>query len=170
MSEITAENINNLICNEVSQHMEQVNRAEEIVKIRRARTEKQKENDVKLKDRLTEYHKKKKEAKEELVRMKHINDTLNELNKVEELSKEIDEEEEIAIIYEYPIIVPPPFPKKQIYYNEVSKEEYPSFAPQIIKKHKGRPKKVKPSSNDIKEFHIYPGPENPKDEICCSSN
>ena len=66
------------------------------------------------------------------------------------MRKEIDEEEEIAIIYEYPIIVPPPFPKKQIYYNEVSKEEYPSFAPQIIKKHKGRPKKVKQE---------YPGPE-----------
>ena len=114
MSEITAENINKLICNEVSQHMEQVNRAEEIVKIRRVRTEKQKENDVKLKDRLTEYHKKKKEAKEELVRMKHINDTLNELIKDEENVIELQEEE-----------------IKQLINVE------------ITKKNKGRPKKIK---------------------------
>jgi cell fate regulator YaaT (PSP1 superfamily) len=55
-----------------------VNKIEKVVKVKKERSEKQKENDIKLKERLSEYHKKKKQAKEELA-LKQIQDTLQQL-------------------------------------------------------------------------------------------
>ena len=99
MSEITAENINKLITNDVSQFMKQVMKKKE-------RSQKQKENDAKLKDRLKLYHEQKKQAKQQNeniisvyenttevlpekeetklnIALDHINDTLEELQKTE---------------------------------------------------------------------------------------
>ena len=52
MTEINAENINNLITNDVKQFMK-----------KKERSERQKENDAKLKDRLKLYHQQKKRSK-----------------------------------------------------------------------------------------------------------
>jgi NADH:ubiquinone oxidoreductase subunit E len=62
-------------------------------KPRKERTEKQKENDVKLKERLTEYHKRKKQAKE-VIALQHIQDTLDhvqEQKEIEEMVQIVDE-------------------------------------------------------------------------------
>jgi len=86
MTEITADNINNLITNDVKQFMK-------TIKPRKERTEKQKENDVKLKERLTEYHKRKKQAKE-VIALQHIQDTLDhvqEQKEIEEMVQIVDE-------------------------------------------------------------------------------
>ena len=86
MTEITADNINNLITNDVKQFMK-------TIKPRKERTEKQKENDVKLKERLTEYHKRKKQAKE-VIALQHIQDTLDhvqEQKEIEEMIQIVDE-------------------------------------------------------------------------------
>lgn len=87
MTEITAENINTLITDDVKQFMK-----------KKERSEKQKENDAKLKDRLKIYHQQKKEAKlkeaiEQETRFKHIQDTLQavENNKLALIDKEDDE-------------------------------------------------------------------------------
>ena len=87
MTEITAENINTLITDDVKQFMK-----------KKERSEKQKENDAKLKDRLKIYHQQKKEAKlkeaiEQETRFKHIQDTLQavEKNKLALIDKEDDE-------------------------------------------------------------------------------
>ena len=55
-----------------------VNKIEKVVKPKKERSEKQKENDIKLKERLSEYHKKKKQMKEEIA-LKQIQDTLQQL-------------------------------------------------------------------------------------------
>ena len=81
MTEITADNINNLITNDVKQFMK-------TVKPRKERTERQKENDVKLKERLTEYHKRKKQAKE-VIALQHIQDTLEQLQEQKEIEEMI---------------------------------------------------------------------------------
>jgi hypothetical protein len=98
MTEITAENINKLITNDVSQFMKQVMKKKE-------RSQKQKENDAKLKDRLKSYHEQKRQAKSQNVMsvydnttdvlaeiqeakeiqdiaLNHVNETLDELQKV----------------------------------------------------------------------------------------
>ena len=87
MTEITAQNINTLITDDVKQFMK-----------KKERSEKQKENDAKLKDRLKIYHQQKKEAKlkealEQETRFKHIQDTLQEIekNKLALIDKEDDE-------------------------------------------------------------------------------
>lgn len=54
------------------------NKIEKVVKVKKERSEKQKENDIKLKQRLSEYHKKKKEMKDEIA-LKQIQDTLQQL-------------------------------------------------------------------------------------------
>ena len=87
MTEITAQNINTLITDDVKQFMK-----------KKERSEKQKENDAKLKDRLKIYHQQKKEAKlkealDQETRFKHIQDTLQEIekNKLALIDKEDDE-------------------------------------------------------------------------------
>ena len=60
-------------------NFDQIIISNDVVKQKRIRSEKQKENDVKLKDRLTEYHLKKKEAKKELLKMKEITDAFKEI-------------------------------------------------------------------------------------------
>ena len=136
MTEITSENINNLICDDITQHFEKL-------KSRKVRSEKQKLNDLKLKDRLSEYHLKKKEAKEELVRMKEINEKLNELIKEEEINIKQDEAD----------------------IRQLVKEEYPNgycidknVAINITKARKGRPKKIK-QEYPAADVDVYPGPD-----------
>ena len=73
MTEINSENINNLITNDVKQFMK-----------KKERSERQKENDAKLKDRLKLYHQQKKEAKlkeleKQEIAFKHIQDTFREI-------------------------------------------------------------------------------------------
>ena len=73
MTEINAENINNLITNDVKQFMK-----------KKERSERQKENDAKLKDRLKLYHQQKKETKlkeleKQEIAFKHIQDTFREI-------------------------------------------------------------------------------------------
>lgn len=87
MTEINAENINTLITDDVKQFMK-----------KKERSEKQKENDAKLKDRLKIYHQQKKEAKlkealENETRFKHIQDTIEifEKKKLALIDKEDDE-------------------------------------------------------------------------------
>ena len=119
MTEITADNINNLITNDVKQFMK-------TVKPRKERTERQKENDVKLKERLTEYHKKKKQTKED-VALQHIQDTLDHIQE----QKEIDE-----MIHLDDIVV------------EVAE------VVEVVKARRGRPKKHNhpAASTEIKQF------------------
>ena len=129
--------------------IEIINEDVKITKQPRIRSEKQKENDIKLKDKLIQYHKKKREAKIESLKMKEIIDAFIEIESDTENLIKLEEQEIQKL-----------------------KEEMRNNEPvEIIKVKKGRPKKIKPSSNDEKEFHIFPGPEKPKeDEICCSSN
>ena len=117
MTEITADNINNLITNDVKQFMK-------TVKPRKERTERQKENDVKLKERLTEYHKKKKQTKED-VALQHIQDTLSQLQEQQEI-------EEMIQIVDEPVV-------------EVI---------EVVKARRGRPKKHNhpAASTEIKEI------------------
>jgi hypothetical protein len=73
MTEINSENINNLITNDVKQFMK-----------KKERSEKQKENDAKLKDRLKIYHQQKKELKlkeqeRQEIAFKHIQDSFREI-------------------------------------------------------------------------------------------
>jgi len=85
--EITAEDVNKLI----------VNTDDIPVRKPKVRSEKQKENDIKLKERLIEYHRKKKELKNNAVEiaLKHINDSFKEL---EEMKEEMKGAEPISII------------------------------------------------------------------------
>jgi hypothetical protein len=80
MTEINSENINNLITNDVKQFMKEV-------KTKKERSEKQKENDAKLKDRLKLYHQQKKELKlkeqeKQEIAFKHIQDTFREIQEM----------------------------------------------------------------------------------------
>ena len=120
MTEITADNINNLITNDVKQFMK-------TVKPRKERTEKQKENDVKLKERLTEYHKRKKQAKE-VIALQHIQDTLDQVQEQKEI------EEMIQIVDE---------PAAEVV-----------DVVEVVKARRGRPKKHNhpPASTEIKEI------------------
>ena len=56
--------------------IEIINEDVKITKQPRIRSEKQKENDIKLKEKLIQYHKKKREAKIESLKMKEIIDQL----------------------------------------------------------------------------------------------
>ena len=141
--------------------IEIINEDVKITKQPRIRSEKQKENDIKLKEKLIQYHKKKREAKAESLKMKEITYAFKEIESDTENILKLEEQaiqqlkEEIAL--------------KHI---DDSLTELQNI--EITKTKKGRPKKVKPSinnENEVKEFQIYPGPEKPKeDEICCSSN
>jgi hypothetical protein len=76
MTEINSENINNLITNDVKQFMK-----------KKERSEKQKENDAKLKDRLKLYHEQKKELKlkeqeRQEIAFKHIQDSFREIQEM----------------------------------------------------------------------------------------
>jgi len=77
MTEIHSGNINNLITDDVKQFMKEV-------KTKKERSERQKENDAKLKDRLKLYHQQKKEAKlkeleKQEIAFKHIQDSFREI-------------------------------------------------------------------------------------------
>ena len=74
--EITAEDVHKLI----------VNTDDIKVKKTKIRSERQKENDIKLKERLTEYHRKKRELKNNSVEIAliHIDDSLIELQEMKE--------------------------------------------------------------------------------------
>lgn len=127
MTEITADNINNLITNDVKQFMK-------TVKPRKERTERQKENDVKLKERLTEYHKKKKQTKED-VALQHIQDTLEQLQEqkeIEEMIQIVDEPAASSLVGMQPVV-------------EVI---------EVVKASRGRPKKHNhpPATTEIKEI------------------
>ncbi len=82
MTEITAENINKLITNDVSQFMKQVMKKKE-------RSQKQKENDAKLKDRLKSYHEQKRQAKTQNVMS--VYDNTNEPTTEIQEAKEVQE-------------------------------------------------------------------------------
>jgi hypothetical protein len=82
MTEITAENINKLITNDVSQFMKQVMKKKE-------RSQKQKENDAKLKDRLKSYHEQKRQAKSQNVMS--VYDNTNEPTTEIQEAKEVQE-------------------------------------------------------------------------------
>jgi hypothetical protein len=129
MTEITAENINKLITNDVTQFMKQV-------KAKKERSERQKENDAKLKDRLKVYHQQKKEAKEQqakeqqAIALKHISDTENEIAqmKIEQL---VTEEDHFEI---KEMFNPEENTTKQLF--------------EVIKAKKGRPKKIYPAAEN----------------------
>ena len=136
MTEITAQNINTLITDDVKQFMKEV-------KAKKERSERQKENDAKLKDRLKIYHQQKKEAKlkealEQETRFKHIQDTLQEIekNKLVLIDKEDDEIIEAV---------------KDIEAIEIVDENTKALdaVETMIKSKRGRPKKEK---------HQHPGP------------
>jgi len=121
MTEINAENINNLITNYVKQFMKEV-------KTKKERSERQKENDAKLKDRLKLYHQQKKEAKlkeleKQEIAFKHIQDSFRE---IQEMKSSVNDDEEIAEIHTYNLI---------------------DENVEIVKSKRGRPKK-----------HQHPGP------------
>jgi len=121
MTEINAENINNLITNDVKQFMKEV-------KTKKERSERQKENDAKLKDRLKLYHQQKKEAKlkeleKQEIAFKHIQDSFRE---IQEMKSSVNDDEEIAEIHTYNLI---------------------DENVEIVKSKRGRPKK-----------HQHPGP------------
>ena len=80
MSEITYDSLNNQITNDVKQFMKEV-------KTKKERSEKQKENDAKLKDRLKSYHQQKKEAKlkeqeKQEIAFKHIQDSFKQIQEM----------------------------------------------------------------------------------------
>jgi type VI protein secretion system component VasK len=117
MTEINSENINNLITNDVKQFMK-----------KKERSERQKENDAKLKDRLKLYHQQKKEAKlkeqeKQEIAFKHIQDTFRE---IQEMKSSVNDDEEIAEIHTYNLI---------------------DENVEVVKSKRGRPKK-----------HQHPGP------------
>ena len=131
MTEITAQNINTLITDDVKQFMK-----------KKERTEKQKENDAKLKDRLKIYHQQKKETKlkealEQETRFKHIQDTLEKVEK-NKLALIDDEAEIIEAV-------------KDIEAIEIVDENTKALdaIETMIKSKRGRPKKEK---------HQHPGP------------
>ena len=158
MSDITHEEIQNAIAPQVNQIMETITKQIKPAASSQAgkqpvkeRSEKQKQNDVKLKERLIEYHRKKREMKQQEIALKHINDSFNELNKeMEQEAKEIKE----LVKEEYPdgyciskAKVQEIFQKKQSIYNEYVKEEEPSVS--VVKARKGRPKKIFPEAESI---------------------
>jgi hypothetical protein len=91
MTEITAENINKLITNDVSQFMKQVMKKKE-------RSQKQKENDAKLKDRLKSYHEQKRQAKSQNV-MSVYDNTNEPIIEIQE-AKEVQEIQEVQTAQE----------------------------------------------------------------------
>ena len=110
--------------------IEIINEDVKITKQPRIRSEKQKENDIKLKEKLIQYHKKKREAKIESLKMKEIIDAFIEIESDTENLIKLEEQELQKL-----------------------KEEMRNNEPvEIIKVKKGRPKKIKPSSNDEKEL------------------
>lgn len=121
MTEINAENINNLITNDVKQFMK-----------KKERSERQKENDAKLKDRLKLYHQQKKEAKlkEQEIAFKHIQDSFREIQerKSSVIDDNIDDDIKPTVIDITNIVID----------NE---------AVEVLKSKRGRPKK-----------HQHPGP------------
>ena len=127
MTEITAENINKLITNDVAQFMKQV-------KAKKERSERQKENDAKLKDRLKVYHQQKKEAKEkQIIALKHLCDVENDLAKMK-IDSLAAEEEHLEMKIE------------QLVTEEDHLEIKEMFNPEVIKAKKGRPKKLYPAA------------------------
>ena len=123
MTEITAENINKLITNDVTQFMKQV-------KAKKERSERQKENDAKLKDRLKLYHQQKKEAKEkQVIALKHLCDVENEIAKMK-IDQLVTEEDHLEI--------------KEMFNPEEENTTKQLF--EVIKAKKGRPKKLYPAA------------------------
>ena len=107
MSEITNENRNKLISNDVSNFMNRPG-LPGTVKKPRVRSEKQKENDLKLSQRLREYHSKKASAKNNEI-LSYIDETrerdiitavevIEELNEIEQLIQIKDEFDEAVPI------------------------------------------------------------------------
>jgi hypothetical protein len=135
MTEITAENINKLITNDVAQFMKQV-------KAKKERSERQKENDAKLKDRLKLYHQQKKEAKEkQIIALRHLCDVENEIAKMKinslaaeedylEIKEMLNPEKDHLEIKE--MFNPEENTTKQLF--------------EVIKAKKGRPKKLYPAA------------------------
>ena len=118
MTEINSENINNLITNDVKQFMK-----------KKERSEKQKENDAKLKDRLKSYHQQKREAKskeleKQEIAFQHIEDTFREIHdrKSSVIDDNIDDDIKPTIIDITNIVID----------NE---------AVEVVKSKRGRPKK-----------------------------
>ena len=128
MTEINAENINNLITNDVKQFMKEV-------KAKKERSERQKENDAKLKDRLKSYHQQKKEAKlkeqeKQEIAFKHIQDSFREIQEMKSsvIDDNIDDDIKPTVIDITDIVID----------NENV---------EVLKSKRGRPKK-----------HQHPGP------------
>lgn len=125
MTEITAENINKLITNDVTQFMKQVMK-------KKQRSEKQKENDAKLKDRLKLYHEQKRQAK-----LKNIEATYDNSKEIEsDTRNEIKEAEDIAL--------------KHIN-DTLETLQTPEIVEnvEIVKTKRGRPKKLHPTTETI---------------------
>ena len=114
-SEITAENRNKLLTNDVSSFMK--------AKKPKVRSEKQKENDLKLAEKLREYHKNKREIINQQI-VTHID---NE----EELKKEIEQIDELIKLNEEIQEIRQEF--KQVERRDI-------FSPKLGKVKRGRPK------------------------------
>ena len=99
MTEITAENINKLITNDVSQFMKEVMRKKERSQRIKERSQKQKENDAKLKDRLKSYHEQKRLAK--LENIAEVYDNANdpattEVQLIHQVAQEVQTAQDIS--------------------------------------------------------------------------
>ena len=128
MSEITYDSLNNQITNDVKQFMKEV-------KSKKERSERQKENDAKLKDRLKSYHQQKKEAKlkeqeKQEIAFKHIQDSFKQIQEMKSsvIDDNIDDDIKPTVIDITDIVID----------NENV---------EVLKSKRGRPKK-----------HQHPGP------------
>ena len=122
-SEITAENRNKLLTNDVSSFMK--------AKKPKVRSEKQKENDLKLAEKLREYHKNKREIINQQI-VTHID---NE----EELKKEIEQIDELIKLNEE---------IQEIRQEFKQAERRDILSPKLGKVKRGRPKKLFPQAEN----------------------
>ena len=156
-----------------------------VSKPKRIRSQKQKENDLKLGDRLKEFHSKKRIAKEASLRMKQILDEIDIHYNIEHGIDILRDD----ITYNVQELINDTIQKElDVIFIETNNQEKIDESinqaidiidaisePKIsIKKTRGRPKKIIPIQNDdeekVKEFFVYPAPEKSKDDICCNSN
>ena len=122
MSEINNQNRNKLLTNDVKQFMK--------MKKPRVRSDKQKENDIKLAEKLREYHKNKREIRNQVI-TSYIDDVPTE----EELIKEIEQIDELIKLNEEIKEI------QQEFQNEAKRMDIFSPTMTITKSKRGRPRK-----------------------------
>jgi hypothetical protein len=130
-SEITVENQNKLLTNDVSTFMK--------TKKPRVRSDKQKENDLKLAEKLREYHKNKREVINQQI--------ITHIDNEEELTKEIEQIDELIKLNEE---------IQEIRQEFKQAERMDIFSPKITKVKRGRPKKLFPQAENYIKACNFP--------------